>query len=516
MNDYYLKISRASDLKNPKERFVYRIFEIFSGAFSWLTLISCLLLSRFQPVWAAVFIITFVIYWLLRVIYFSFHLASCYKMMRENEETNWLRKLEELKEYSPPIKNWQDIYHLIVLPMYNEPLEIVSETFLSLSESDYPKEKMIVVLSCEERAGEKAKKIGEKIKNEFSNKFFKFLLTFHPANLPGEIAGKGSNDAWGSKEVKEKIIDPLKIPYQNIIVSSLDADTKVFPKYFSCLTYHYLTCDDPLHSSFQPVPLFLNNILQAPPISRIFAFSASFWEMMCQERPEKLKTFSSHSMSFKALVDVGFRQKNVVSDDSRIFWQCFLEYDGNYKVIPLYFPISMDANCAQNFLKTMKNVYLQQRRWAYGVADFPYYLFGFLKNRKIPLKKALLLGFTDFETFWSWATSSFVMFFMGWLPIVLGGERFRQTVLSHNLPLFTSRILTISMIGLVASAYFSILLIPKSLPLGKRKFLILILEWFLLPVIMIFFTSLPALEAQTRLMLGKYLGFYPTEKYRKK
>lgn len=515
MNESYQKIGRASDLKDWKERLIYRIFEIFPGVASWLTILLCFFLSIFKPFWAAIFIMVFVIYWLFRVIYFSFLLRASYKEMEENEKIDWIEKLNQLERYSLAVEDWREIYHLVIFPTYKESLEIVRDTFTSLLESDYPKDKFVVVLSCEERGGETIKKIGETIEKEFGDKFFKFLLTFHPANLPSEIAGKGSNDAWASREVKEKIIDKLKIPYQNIIVSSLDADTKIFPKYFSCLTYNYLTCDDPLHSSFQPTPLFLNNILEAIPISRIFSFSASFWEMMCQERPEKLKTFSSHSMGFKALVDVGFRQKNVVSDDSRIFWQCFLKYDGNYKVIPLSYPISMDANCAPTFFGTLKNIYLQQRRWAYGVADVPYYLFGFLKNKKISKSKEILLGFTDFETFWSWATNSIIIFFMGWLPNILGGEKFRQSLLSYNLPIFTSRILTVAMIGLVASAYFSILLIPKPLPLGKRKYLILISEWFLLPIIMIFFTSLPALEAQTRLIIGKYLGFYPTEKYRK-
>jgi len=32
---------------------------------------------------------------------------------------------------------------------------------------------------------------------------------------------------------------------------------------------------------------------------------------------------------------------------------------------------------------------------------------------------------------------------------------------------------------------------------------------------MIFFSALPALEAQTRWLFGKYLGFWPTEKARK-
>lgn len=508
---YYLKIGRASDLKNPKERKIFRALEILPGVLSWSTLIMIFLLSWLKPIWAAIFIITFVIYWLFRTIYFSFHLNSCYKQMKKNEKEDWIKKLEMLSA-----NNWQSIYHLIIIPRYKEPLVVIREVFNSLLKSDYPKDKMIVVLSCETRAGEEAKELAQAIQKEFTNKFFKLLITFHPDNLPGEIAGKGSNDAWGSRKAKEEIIDPLKIPYKNIIVSAFDADTCVFPKYFSCLTYYYLTTKFPLRSSFQPVPLFINNIWQAPPISRLFAFSASFWQMMCQERPEKLITFSSHSMSFKALVDVDFRQVNVVSDDSRIFWQCFLRYDGDYKVVPLYYPISMDANVAPSFLKTMRNVYKQQRRWAYGTGDIPYFIFGFLKNKKIPLSKKISMGGIFIEGQWSWATNSIMIFLLSWLPLVLGGEAFSQTLISYNLPLFMGRILTLAMLGLVGSAYTSIILLPPKPPnYGKKKYLFFALEWCLLPVIMIFFTALPALEAQTRWLLGKYMGFWPTPKIRK-
>ena len=72
------------------------------------------------------------------------------------------------------------------------------------------------------------------------------------------------------------------------------------------------------------------------------------------------------------------------------------------------------------------------------------------------------------------------------------------------------------MIGLISSAYLSILLLPPKPPrYGRFKYLILVTEWFLLPLIMIFFTSLPALDAQTRWMFGRYMGFWPTEKVRK-
>ncbi len=508
---YYQKIGKASDLKNPKERKIYRVLEIFPGAFSWLTLLLIVLFSWLKPVWMAVFVMCFIVYWLFRTFYFSFHLSASYRQMKKNRKTNWLRSIKEL-----PATKWQDIYHLVVFPIYKEPLEIVRTSLQSVADNDYPRNRMIVVLSCEERSGEEGKKVAQSIKREFGNKFFKLLVTFHPDNLPGELAGKGANETWGAKQAKELIVDPLKIPYENIIFSSFDGDTSCFPKFFSCLTYHYLTVQDPWKASFQPVPLFTNNIWEAPPVSRIFAFSATFWQMMCQERPEKLLTFSSHSMSFKSLVDVGFRQVNVVSDDSRIFWQCFLRYDGDYRVVPLNYPIAMDANAASTFFKTMKNVYKQQRRWAYGAGDIAYFLFGFWKNKKIPLKKEISLAFSSIEGHWSWATNSIMIFLLGWLPLILGGEQFSQSLISYNLPIFTSRGLTLAMLGLIGSAYFNIMLLPPKPPVyKKRKYLFFALEWFLLPVIMVFFTSLPSLEAQTRWLLGKYMGFWTTPKMRK-
>ena len=127
------------------------------------------------------------------------------------------------------------------------------------------------------------------------------------------------------------------------------------------------------------------------------------------------------------------------------------------------------------------------------------------------------MGFELIEGHWSWATASFIIFFIGWLPLILGGEAFSETLLSYNLPIITSRILTIAMLGLITSAYFSILLLPpKPLKYGRFKYLILAGEWLLLPIVMVFFSALPALEAQTRLMLGKYMGFWSTEKFRKK
>jgi cellulose synthase/poly-beta-1,6-N-acetylglucosamine synthase-like glycosyltransferase len=236
---------------------------------------------------------------------------------------------------------------------------------------------------------------------------------------------------------------------------------------------------------------------------------------MNQMRPERLVSFSSHAFPFKALVEMGFWQTNVVSEDSRIFWQGLLIFDGNWRVEPLLMPVSMDANVAETFWQTMKNIYLQQRRWAYGVADIPYFLFGFLHNKNISRRVKAYWTFHMLEGFWSWPTNSLMIFAMGWLPILLGGSSFTTTVLAYNVPRMTQWIMGFAMFGIVTSIYLTLkLLPPKPLAVGRHKYLFMVLQWLMIPVTLIF-SSFPAIEAETRLMLGRYLGFWPTPKIRK-
>ncbi len=513
----YLKIAKADDLKNLKERIIFRFLEILPGSLSWGTLFLVIILSWHRPVWIAIFIIAFDLYWLFKISYLSFHQVASYKKMKKNLKTDWLEKLNRLpiENCKLKIENWKDIYHLVILPMYKEDFEIVKISFQALKDSNYPKDKIMVVLATEERAGPEAQKVAQEIKNEFSSPFFQFLITCHPQDILGEIAGKGSNVAWAVKEAREKIIKPLKIPYQNIIVSNFDIDTRPYPQYFACLTYHYLSVKKPLKSSYQPIPVYNNNIWQAPNFSRVIATSGTFWQMMQQERPNQLVTYSSHSLPFKIFEEVGY-PSNMVSDDSRIFWASFLHYDGDYRVIPLHYPVSMDAVIAKNFLRTIINQYKQQRRWAWGAENIPYLLYGFLKNKKIPFFEKLRHACIILDGFWSWATAALLIFFLGWLPLILGGEEFNVTLLSYNLPKLTGNIMTIAMIGMFISAILSMLLLPPRPPgFSRWKNLSMIFQWCLLPITLIFFGTFPALEAQIRLMLGKPLGFWVTEKMRK-
>ncbi len=513
-----------------------RFYEFVPGFLSWITIALMFLISWLSPTGVAIFIILFDIYWLLKTIYLSLHLRSTFGRMKKNLKINWLEKITTNSQLLNT--DWQDIHHLIILPMYNEPYEVVKESFEALANTNYPKDKFIIVLATEQKAGEIAQQTAKKIEKEYGDKFFKFLITAHPADLPNEIPGKGSNETWAGKQAKELIIDPLieesknlisvnprsnqrksalLSSYDNILVSVFDVDTQVPLDYFGILTYTFLTAKNPQRSSFQPISLFTNNIFQAPALARVIAFSSTFWHMIQQSRPERLTTFSSHSMPFKAIVEVGFWQTDIVSEDSRIFWQCYMHYNGDWRVVPLDYPVSMDANVAPTFWQTMVNQYKQQRRWGWGCENIPYLLDGFKKNKKISWTKKLYWKFNYIEGFHSWATNSLIIFALGWLPIILGGPDFKFSILSYNLPLVTKTIMNLAMIGIITSAILGVVLLPpKPKWFKKRHYLLYFIQWILMPFTLIIFGAFPAIESQTRLMLGgKYrLGFWVTPKYR--
>jgi len=508
MNEKYLKVGRASELSG-KDRLIYRLLEILPGFLSWGTILGVIFLSWFKPVWVAIFVIVFDVYWLIKTAYLSLHLRANWRRLKHHLEVDWVERLENMK--------WQDLWQMVMLPFYKEDYDVIKQTLEDLLKTKWPREKIIIVLGREERAGEEAKIVSEKIYSEFKDKFGHFLVTEHPKDIAGEMAGKGSNIAWAAEKARREILDRQSIAYENVLVSAFDVDTRIYPQYFECLAWHFLTAEEPLRSSFQPIPVFNNNIWQAPALSRVVATSATFWQMIQQERPERLATFSSHSMCFKSLYEIGYWQRNMVSEDSRIFWNSFLRFNGDYRVVPISYPVSMDANLAPSFWKTAVNVYKQQRRWTWGVENVPYLLFGFLKNKAVPFGKKLRFSFVQLEGFWSLATNPLLIFMLGWLPLVLGGQGFNTLLLSYNLPRITRILMTIAMFGLVGSAIISLKLLPER-PKGHGflSLVFMITQWALIPFTILVFGAIPGLDAQTRLMFGRYMGFWVTPKYRRK
>jgi hypothetical protein len=313
----------------------------------------------------------------------------------------------------------------------------------------------------------------------------------------------------------KKYADDKGWDYADIIVSSFDVDTVVHPQYFSHLTYMYCRHPRPDHSSFQPVTLYNNNLWESPSVLRIMAFGTTFWTMFSLARLDNMVTFSSHSMSFKALMKCGGHAKDIVSEDSRIFYQCWFANKGDYEVTPLYIPVSMDTARDDKMFKSLKNLYFQQRRWAWGVEHVPYLMWQWKKNPEISRFKKMAMIFHEWEGKWSWALVAILITVVGRLPLWVAGDQVRQSALFFNTPHVLEIMMTIAMLGMFISAILSMLILPVR-PEGhpRYKYLIMILQWALLPFSLIIFSSIPCLDAVTHLMFGKYLGFNVSAKKR--
>jgi hypothetical protein len=499
-------------------RFIYRILEIIPGSLVWGTFVLAIGLSFFRPLWVIYFIIIFNLYWILRILHFMIHLVSSWKKYRETIRKDWHSALVSLPPYRFNRKvHWHDIYHLVIFPTFQEPLEIMKAAFESLVNIKYPLDKLIVVLAGEERDRENFLKRAEIIKKEYGDKFFKFLITLHPKDLPGEIPCKASNLLWAGKKARE-LIDDLKIPYENIIVSPFDMETCVHPQYFSRVTYEYLTHPQALQRSYQPVIVFNNNYWESPAFTRVLASFFTFGSLFHLARPEWLFSACSHSLPFKALNKVGFWDPDVITDDHRIFLKCFGEYKGDYQSIPLYLPVSMDTVSSGSLWQTAVNQYKQQRRWAWGVENFPYMVWNFfIKKRgwQIPfLKKIRYLWILSVEMYF-WAVVPILILGLSYLPRTLARGEIKESLLLQNTPFFLDYLRWIAIFALVLFAFLGSLMLPPR-PSGHSRweYIWMILQWLLYPWCTIIFGSFPAIEAQTRLMLGRPLGWHATKKHR--
>ncbi|MBM2820837.1 MAG: hypothetical protein HW405_597 [Candidatus Berkelbacteria bacterium] len=491
------------------EKKLWRFLEIIPGAVTWTALISPFILSFIWPAAVATFVLVFDLYWLYRSVLMGYHLLSGYRAMKRDININWQERLENLKS-DALIPDWREIYQAVIFATYKEEIGTLLPSFQSILDSDFPNKKMIVILATEKRDLSRARQNAAILKEKFGDKFYKFIVTEHP-DIPGEVKAKGANVKWAAKELK-KFIELEKIPYENVIVTTCDADTRMHKKYFSCLAYKYLTNPNRSRRSFQPIPLFNNNIWQVPAMSRLIAFGNSFWQMIEATRPWRLINFSTHAMSLKMLIEMDFWDTSVVNEDSRQFWRAYFKFDGDHEVVPIFIPVYMDAVLAESYIQTLKDQYLQKKRWYYGCEHFPYVVINSVKNKRIPFWDKLVKNYRLFDANYSLATSSIYIAVIAWLPILFG-PGFHDTVLAHNLPIIIRVLLGLTWIGLVTSMVISTLLLPpRPVGYGRRKSLEMVAQWVLVPLTAIFFSSFPAIDAQTRLMLGKYMTFRVTTK----
>lgn len=527
-----------------------RFWEILPGATTWAILLMPFVMSLVWPVGVAYFIIIFDVYWLIKALVMGGHLVFGYLHMQRAMNIDWLARLhqtENLEDMSDGLtkkyllakgfesrrlkeeleqvekiralpaeqKHWRQVVHAVIYAIYKESLEVVEASVRSCFESNYPKDRILIVLAVEERAGEPAREVAQQIQEKFAGVFMDIIVSVHPDGIVGEMKAKGANVYHAGKMLQE-YVNERGIAYEDVVVSCFDSDTLASRQYFANVTYNYILTPERTFRSYQPIPLFNNNIWDVPAINRLVALGSSYWQMIESTRPYRLVNFSSQAMSLKTLIDIDFWDRAVVSEDSKQFYRAYYQYNGDHKVIPIFTPVSMDAVLGKTYWDTLKAQYIQKRRWAWGIEHFPYTVEKFFTTRgQLSWYQRILHPFRIFEGHISWASSSLLIALGAWLPILINMD-FRSSILAYHLPVLARDLLSITWLGIVISTIISFKLLPvRPAKYGKIKAVEMVLQWVLVPISGIIFGSIPAIDAETRLMFGRYLGFHVTEKERK-
>jgi len=522
--------------KHSEKGFVYRFFEILPGFLSWFTIALPFVLSLISPLIAAYAITLYLLVWFVRSMAMTAKTLQAYKLMKLHQKLEWQKLIDDFRDPELALESpswgvetykWHganlrtyvehhtndeldenNLYHAIVMPFHREGRETLQPSMDALASANFDMKKVIVVLTAEERGGPEPAKLAFDLAREYEDVFMQVIATVHPAGLPDEQKGKGPNANWGMRRLHE-YVESKNIPLSHVLVTSLDCDHRVDREYFHALTYFYMVCPDRKYTSFQPIAMFTNNIWDVPAPMRVIATGNSFWNMIVSQRQHVLRNFASHAQPLDAMVDTDFYTTRSVVEDGHQYWRTYFRFEGKHDVFPLMTPIYQDAVSAGSIRMTVKEQFKQLRRWAYGASDVPYVAYtGFFKKNSIPKIDILFKLLRLIEGHVSWATSALILLFGALVPVYINPGA-KETIIANQLPDIASRIQQVALLGIIATLFLSIkLLPPRPERYRKWRYIPMALQWLLMPVTSIIFASTAALNSQTRLMFGKYLDVF--------
>jgi len=479
--------------------------EILPGSVSWFLIIFPIWGSLVVPNLVAIYIITYTVYWLYKSLSVAVLALAAHFRIEAAKRFDWIGDVMVFPD-------WRKVQHILIIPTYKEPLGILKRTLESLVRQTFPRKRIHVVVSFEQREGESAREKARVLKSVYGSGFGSFTTTFHP-DVPGEVKGKSSNSAWAAKEVVEKkLIAKRMVDPDFTTISSQDSDARLHPSYLAALTYQFLDHPDRYDKFWQGAILFYNNIWRIPAPVRALVTVSGIVHLFLLMRRDRLVNFSTYSTSLKLMRSVGYWDSDVIPEDWRIFFKTYFATGGRVEVEPIFLPVTIDAAESTSYWRTLQNKYEQVKRWAWGVSDDHYIIRNAFLADNIPIWDRVLRVVRIVEDHFLWPVNWFAITVGALLPPLLN-PNFSRTVIGKTLPQVSSSILTFSLVTLLVVLFIDAKQRPAR-PTNVSRFRRLLqpFEMILLPVVGLFLNALPGLDAHTRLMLGKYIEYRVTEK----
>lgn len=509
----------------------YRFMEMVPGLVSWTILLMPFVLSFVWPIALVWGLIVYLLIWFAKAVGMNMRVLEGWRTLKQHQKLNWAQLLIELEQggvtepgakrpkwhYSnllrtqvqPLLIKPTEVVQAIIIATYNESIDVLEPTVQSILNSSYDMKKVILVFAYEGRDGAQAEPAVLELTKKYAGQFSHLMAIKHPLT-EGEVRGKGGNINYAGREllnyVTQQNIDPL-----HVLVTTLDSDNRPHKDYLSALSYTYCVSPDPVHTSYQPVALYTQNIWDVPAPMRVIATGNSFFQVVASMRLHALRNFSAHAQPLAGLIETNFWSARTIVEDGHQFWRSYFAFDGNYQVYPIFVPIYQDAVLSSTFKKTLVAQFIQLRRWAWGCSDIAYVAeMGFFRKNKLKKPDLIAKFWRLFEGHISWATAALLVAGTAFIPALFHPDNYA----ANQLPIVASRIETIALTGIFITFFLSILLLPpKPERYKKHRHIFMTLQWVYLPFTTIIYNGLSGLVAQTRLLFGRYIdNFDVTDK----
>lgn len=483
------------------------------GVISWSAIIVTVLGAVFIPrLWLVIATVVIVYFMSRMVITFGFAIYG--EVLSNRARTHDWTEEEDVAGpfgFAP-----SDLRHFVVVPNYKEPEEILRRTLDGLAAQHGAHERVIPVLGMEEREPD-ARAKGEALAAEYADKFLHVLVTIHPGNIPGEEPGKSSNEAWAAKQAR-KCVDELGLDVEHVTITSCDADSVLNADYFAAVSSHY-AYDEERHLRFWQAPLFYyNNIWQVPAPIRF-----TTWLSHAVQLAELAMPFynplpiSTYTLSMKLAERCGFWDPAVIPEDWHEYLNCLFQTGEEIKTTAIFLPTMADATDGDGFKDAMVNRFHQVKRHAWGAEDVGY-IYGQLTERPSAVRSSTLFRFGQVlhdhvmrVAMWFVLVSVYAL--MAYYSRLQWYDLGYHASTAANV-FFLRVVFTTGGVVMVSSILFELWRCPPPDGVSKFKTAVeIILLWPFLPLLGFYLGTLPALEAQTRLMFGIPLGYRVTPKF---
>ena len=410
------------------------------------------------------------------------------------------------------IARYPKIHHVVVIPNFKEPLEVLCRTLQALADQSNSPDQLTVVLAMEETE-ENACAKGKELEKRFASRFAHFFVTIHPDRLAGEIPGKAANQNWGAQYAKHELVDKLGMRLEDLTITSCDADSVLDPDYFRELTREFITCPKPENFIWQTPIFFDHNIWLTPASVRLLTFITNTVPVSELSTPIlNIFPLSTYSLSFKLVVDVGYWDPIVIAEDWHMFLRCFFAKDGDMSVRPMFLPTIAEPFLGETTFKTWVMVYRTRIRHAWGAGDMVYILQQWNRNPRTPfLKKTGRLVKIWHDNMAFILGSVFVT--VGTLLSISFEHNPVITYIAFPVPYVIEAINGLGMVSML------VLWIGERIRCADPKYtwklstiLPEVVSWVFFAVITFVLAGLPVLHAHTKMLMGDSLAFNRTPK----